>query len=130
MTTRTALMGSTTAPITIAAGATAVYKGQLQDENGTAVPSAQLASLTLSIVDTFSGAIVNSCSQVNILNTGRGTVDSSGNLAVTLGPSDTALLVATDQQEYRSMVLDWTYLGGAKTGRHQVDLLIQALTGP
>src|SRR6185312_16671893 len=128
MTTRTQLMGTTTSPIAIAAGASAIYKGQLQDDSGNAISAAQLGTLTLSIVDTFSGAIINSCSQANILNTGRGTVDSAGNLTVTLGPSDTALLVSTDQQEYRSLVFDWTYASGTKIGRHQVDLLIQALS--
>jgi|SRR6185437_2023727 len=130
MTTRTQLMGTTTAPISVAAGATAVYTGQLQDEDGNPISAGQLGSLTLSIVDTFSGAVVNNASQVNILNADRGTVDAQGNLTVTLETGDTALLVAADKREYRSLVFDWTYDGGAKSGRHQADFLIEALTGP
>lgn len=130
MTTRTQLMGTTTSPVSIAAGATAIYKAQFQDETGAAIPVSQIATLTLSIVDSYSGAIVNSCSQVSILNADRGTVDGSGNLVVTLKTADTALLVPTDKREYRSLVFDWTYASGAKTGRHQVDLLIEALSGP
>src|SRR6185312_7778962 len=103
----------------VAAGSTAVYKAQIVDETGAAVPAANLSSLTLSITDTLSGAVVNSASQVSILNTGRGTVDSSGNLVVTLTPQDTALLASTDAQEYRSLTIDFAYSGG-KTGRHQV----------
>lgn len=127
MTTRTSLIGNNTQPI--AAGATAVYKGQLQDDLGNPISAASLTTLTLSIVDTVTKAVVNGVSAVNILNTGRGAVDSAGNLTVTLGPADTALLVASDPQEYRSLILDWTFAVGAKTGRHQVDFLIIAMAG-
>jgi hypothetical protein len=130
MATRTSLIGTSTQPNGMAAASTVIYTGVLKDENGYLIAAVQLNSLTLSIVDTSSGAIVNSCSAVNILNTGRGTVDGEGNLTVTLGPADTALLNASDSQEYRSLIFDWTYAGGAKTGRHQVDFLIVALSGP
>lgn len=112
----------------IAAGSTAVYKTQLVDENNAAVPAAALSAMTLSIVDTKTGAVINGVSQVSILNTGRGTIDGSGNLVVTLLPADTAIVAAADGREYRSLVIDFTYSGG-KVGRHQVDMLIAALAG-
>ncbi|HUN49982.1 MAG TPA: hypothetical protein VMU42_02645 [Candidatus Sulfotelmatobacter sp.] len=127
MTTRTTFIGGASQPV--ASGETAQYKCQLLDETGAAVPASALTALTLSIVDTATGAVVNGCSAADILNTGRGTVDAAGNLAITLTPADTALLAADDAQECRSLVIDWTYGDGSKIGRHQVDFLIVALGG-
>jgi len=127
MTTRTSLIGGTNQPV--ASGQTAVYKCQLLDETGAPVPASALTALALSIVDTATKAVVNGCGAANILNSGRGTVDSNGNLAITLAPADTALLATTDAQEMRSLIIDWTYAAGAKLGRHQVDFLIIALSG-
>jgi hypothetical protein len=126
MTTRTVLVGGVNQPV--AAGATAIYRAQLVDDLGNAIPAAALTTLTLSIVDAVSGAVVNGCQQANILNAGRGAVDAQGNLTVTLGAQDTALLAAGDVQEFRSLIFDWSY-GGGKTGRHQVDFPIIALSG-
>lgn len=129
MTTRAVLWGGTNQPV--AAGQTAQYSCQLLDQNGNAVPASALLTLTLSIVDTASMAIINGCDAQNILNANRGTVDSQGNVVVTLiAPGDTALLNPADQQEVRSLVLDWTYGAGPFVGRHQVDFLIVALSGP
>lgn len=111
------------------AGTTLEYKCQLQDESGTPIPAAQLSTLTLSLLDTYSRAIVNAVSDVNILNTGRGEVDSSGNVVVTLTPVDTAMLIAGDAQEFRSLVLVWTYASGAKKGDHEVVFILTALSG-
>ena len=127
MTTRTQLIGGVNQPI--ASGQTALYKCQLLDETGAPVPASTLTALTLSIVDTATKAVVNGCNAANILNSGRGTVDASGNLAVTLAPADTTLLAAADLQEMRSLIIDWTYAAGAKVGRHQVDFVIVALSG-
>jgi hypothetical protein len=124
MSTRTSFLGDPKP-----AAATIVYECQLIDENGAAVPASALSALTLTLVDTISGAVINSISQVNILNSGRGTVDGSGNLVVTLSPTDTALESASSAQEYRSAVIDFTYSGG-KVGRHQVDFILANLAGP
>ena len=119
------------APGAVPAGKTLVYTGQFVDETGAPILPADLNSLTLTIVDTVSGAVVNGVSGVGILNTGRGAVDSQGNLTLTLqAPGDTGLLNPGDAQETRSLVLDWTYAGGAKLGAHRVDFQIQALGAP
>jgi hypothetical protein len=128
MTTRTLLKGPGFQPVP--AGATPKYTAQIQDETGAAIPAASLTTLTLSIVDTRTGAVVNGVSARNILNADRGTVDSAGNLAVQLQAADTALLNVGDASEGRSLIFDWTFAGGAKTGRHQVDFTIVALSGP
>lgn len=111
-----------------AAAATLIYKCQLLDETSTGVPASSLSALTLSLVDSISFAVINSVSQISVLNTGRGTVDSSGNVVITLNATDTALQSSLSSQEFRSLIIDFTYSGG-KVGRHQVDILLVALSG-
>lgn len=117
-----------------AAGSAPAYYGQIVTQTGAGIPAADISVLTLSIVDTLTGAVINNASQVNILNTGRGTVDASGNLVVQLETGDTSLSEepgATAVQ--RSLVLDWTYaipLGESGSGRHQVNFVVVALAGP
>jgi hypothetical protein len=111
-------------------GSTFVFEGKLQDQAGTAVGSAELQSLTLSVADTNTKAIINSVSALDILNTGRGRVDDQGNLAVTLLPADTALQDPNSSREYRSLIIDFVYNRGSSKGRHQVNIVIVALAGP
>ena len=116
-----------------AAGSTPQYRGQLFDAFGAPIPAANLSALTLSIVDALTGAVVNGVSAVNILNTGRGTVDAQGNLVVSLLAADTSTgEVPGASQVWRSLVLDWTYTQSAVTGsgRHQANFSVVALSGP
>jgi|GEM_PF-3720791 len=115
----------------IAANTTPVYVAYLTDSAGNPISSGQLTTLTLTICDTGTGAIINSCSQVNILNTDRGTVDGDGKLTVTLEIGDTSTDEAPGAQSIlRSLVFDWTYNGGTSAGRHQTNFTIVALAGP
>ncbi len=119
-----------------AAGSTPVFTGQLLDPFGVGIPAAAFSALTLSIVDTLSGDVINGASAVNILNTGRGTVDANGNLTIALLVADTAMTeVPGDTQIQRSLVIDWAYATAglnpsAGSGRHQVNFLLLALAGP
>lgn len=115
-----------------AAGSTPVYGGQgtaqIVDGNGNGIPAAALTSLTLSIVDTLSGAVINGAQAVNILNTGRGAVDDQGFLTIALLPGDTSLSEVNTPSIQRSLVIDWTY-GAGLVGRHQVNFQVVALAG-
>lgn len=114
-----------------AAGSTPVYTGQLVDPYGVGIPASAFSVLTLSLVNTLSGVIVNGVDEVGILNTGRGTVDATGNLTIQFEAGDTAI---TDGaiQEQRSLIVDWTYAttGTSGSGRHQGNFTVQALAGP
>src|SRR3954462_4907244 len=105
----------------VAAGATAKYRAVLRDEDKTPIPGGALASLTLTLADWDTRAIINGVSGVNVLNTDRGQIDASGNLTITLGSvpnqADTALTNGGDQQD-RALILDFTYNSGASRGRH------------
>jgi hypothetical protein len=115
-----------------AAGATVIVQGQLVDELGNGIPSRQLAYLTMTLVDAVDMAVVNGRLESNVLNTGGGAVDSSGNLTLRLSPDDTAL--ANDpgaSRIQRSIILDWEWLAGTTVsyGRQQGNLTLVALAG-
>jgi hypothetical protein len=110
-----------------APGDTPVYTATIVDEYGAPVAAADLDTLTLSIVDTATKAVVNSASSVDILNTGRGTVDDAGLLTVRLLAADTALAAGVSEA-MRSLVFGWTYNGGASAGHFEVDFKIKALS--
>lgn len=110
-----------------AAGSTPVYTGQLLDAYGAVIPASHITVLTLTLVDTLTGAVVNGVNAINILNTGRGTVDALGNLTIAYLATDTAITEGALPSIQRSAVIDWTFTGGV--GRHQVDFKIFALAG-
>lgn len=109
---------------------TLFWRGQLIDQDGQGVPAASLTELTLTLIDTDTGAVINGVEAVNVLNTGRGTVDGEGNYEIRLGPpdtADTAIVTAGNSVEYRSAVLDWSYSNNL-AGRHQMDFAVVALS--
>lgn len=116
-----------------AAGSTPVYTARIVDGGGVGIAASRFSALTLTIVDTLSGAVVNGVSQINILNTGRGTIDASGNLTISLLAGDMAMDEAPGAARIqRSLVIDWTFTTGlvVGTGRHQANFELVALAGP
>lgn len=116
----------------IAAGSSALYKAQLLKDDGTPLPGSSLASLTLSLFDTMTEEVVNNVEDVNILNTGRGSIDDEGNLQIILMGSDTAAIGTppfVDASQFRSMVIKWVDTLGTTLGEHQVDFKVTVLVG-
>lgn len=119
-----------------AEGSTPIYTGQIRDVFGAGIPATAFSSLTLSIVSTLTGEVINGVDAVDILNTGRGTIDSSGNLTIQLESGDTSLSTFPGQARVQySMIIDWTYETvvaptSSGSGRHQVNFSVLALAGP
>lgn len=114
----------------IAEGSTPSYMATIVDGNGNAIPASSLTTLTLTIANTTTGVVINNCQQVNILNSGRGTVDANGLLTINLLVGDTSLSDSPGVAFVsRSLIIDWTYNGGTSTGRAQRDFIVRALAG-
>lgn len=121
----------------IPAGSTPTIKTVLQYGTPTCpfgLRGSQLATMTITICDTQTAEVVNGCYKVNVLNTGRGTIDEFGNVYMAWEPGDTALLnspTVGPAEVQRSQVLDWTYLtasGATAVGRHETVVTITSLT--
>jgi hypothetical protein len=115
----------------VADGAGCIYACQLVDGDNVAVPLSSIATLTLSLMtDGYPPAVVNGVDQTSILNVDRGAVDAEGNVTVTLGANDTALVAPVGGIELRSIILTWTYGTAPQTGRHEAVFKIVALAEP
>ena len=114
-----------------ASGSTPIFTGQIVDGDGDGIPAANLETFTLSIVDTLTGAIINSVSQVDVLNVDRGTVDDEGNFVISLEVADTSMAeVPGATRVQRSLILDWTTDDTpTQAGRHQVNFFLLRLAG-
>jgi hypothetical protein len=112
----------------IASGMTAIFSGVFYDENDLPIPASDFDSLVLSINDTETGEVINSVDELDILNAGRGVVDSQGRLTITLESDDTVLPVGSKRTKSRSLTVKWTYRTD-RTGSHQIDFKITRLVG-
>jgi hypothetical protein len=106
------------------------YTGVLKDETDVVVAAAQLTTLTLTLYALDAAlTIINSVDAVNILNTGRGTVHATnGTLTIVFLPADSPIIDATLIAERHLALIQWTYAGGAKAGRHEVEFEIRNLS--
>lgn len=98
----------------------------IHDEKNVGIPAANLTTLVFTLYDLASESIINSRTAVNILNTGGGVVDTSGNLTLTLTPNDGVILGTSDLEKHL-VLLEWTYNSGSKAGRGEVELSIKNL---
>lgn len=99
------------------------------DEAGLPLTSSDLTTLTLTLyVPTGAQAIINSRNGTNILNSGPGQIDGNGILTLTLEPLDNAILDATLPHETHRALIQWTWSGGNKAGRHELDFRVRNLS--
>lgn len=124
----------TVCPDLVAEGTSFRYTSVIYDEDGELIPSTDLLTLTLTIHlddQSLSPEVVNGVYQVDILNVGRGVVDTSGNLTLKLRPADNQILHPTALDETRIerhvLSMEWTYLtsDGIGRGRHEVLLNVK-----
>ena len=111
-------------------GSTPVITGQIVNNVGNGLSLADIATLTLSLVDSGTQAIINGVNQVNILNTGRGVVDNQGNMTITLESGDTSMTEVPGYRTVRrSAIIDCTGTDGTVI-RMQINFQIVQLYGP
>lgn len=99
-------------------GQSGLFTGTLLDANGTAIPLANINSITLTITDAATGSIVNSRNSQNVLNANNVTVHAtSGALSWLIQPGDTTLLNSSSAYEEHIAEFTWTY-ETSKVGKH------------
>ena len=104
------------------------YNCTLTKEDGTALAAAQLTTLTLTLYNQDASlTILNACSADSILNAGRGTVDSSGNLAIVFATADNYLVDTSQDVEHHVALIQATYSSGTKASRHEVEFTVKNL---
>jgi hypothetical protein len=110
----------------VAEATTAVLTAKLLDALGHPVAASQVLTMTLTLIDRETGAIVNGRDHVDILNAGPGEIDIYGNLTVTFSPADTTLVNPELIREGRMARIDWTWISG--DGYHEFWFDVEEIT--
>lgn len=89
--------------------------GTLKDNDGVAIPSASITTLTAKVLLASTGATITA--EQSVLNTNRGTLHSTSG-AFTWKPTiaETSLVTATADREEHDVWITWTYNSGAERG--------------
>lgn len=104
----------------LAEGVSPRLTATITDETGAPVPAANLSTLKLTLYDLISDAIVNGRDKVNVLNANGGTVDAQGLFTWQGSPADTAMGTPEGDNTIRVALLEWSWAGGSRVGRHEV----------
>jgi hypothetical protein len=99
----------------------------LKDEAGNVITSSAMSTMVLTLYDVRTRAIVNSVDQVNIKNTGRGAINSSGIFTLTLLPADTAIVNDTNPYEVRRALVQYTWAAGVKADAIEITFVVRNL---
>jgi len=92
----------------------------LVDTLGGPIPAAALTNLTLTLYAESGTTLINNVQRQNILNSGRGTIDGTGHLVITLGTNDMPILDTGAFEEWHIALIEWNYNGGISQGRHEL----------
>ena len=116
---------------TIKEATTAQYMATLTDEAGVAIPSADLTTLTLTLYNESTAAIINSRDAQSVLNANGGTMHAtSGLLTMIFAVADNPIVdtsLTHGQTETHIAMFKFTWNAGAKAGYHLVTLEAEQL---
>lgn len=101
--------------------------GTVLDDQGTAIAAADLTALTLTLYDKKTENIVNSRDGQNVLNQNNVTVGSDGALVWTIQVADNVLVNSSDLNETHIALFEWSYSGGGKSGKQEIELVVRSL---
>ncbi|MCK9568735.1 hypothetical protein M0R72_07330 [Candidatus Pacearchaeota archaeon] len=110
---------------------TAVYIATIKDENGTALTSGDLSTLTLTLYDKDTEAIINSRDSQDVLNKNGVTVGAAGALTWVMTPDDNVIVTTTSyapgQWESHIALFEWTWSSSTKAGKYQVQIDVEQM---
>ena len=97
------------------------YTATLYDETGAVIDGAALTTLTLTLYDVATNAVINSRSSQNVLNENGVAVTSDGTLTWTIAKEDT-VIVGRRLRERHAALFVGTWASGVKKFTHQIEM--------
>ena len=97
------------------------YTATMYDETGTVIDGTAMDTMTLTLYDKKTGAVINSRSAQNVKNTNGVAVTSAGALTWTIAYADTAM-VGSEGRERHVATFIGTWDSGAKKFVHVVEM--------
>jgi hypothetical protein len=92
----------------------AIIQADLIGDSGAPVAGATLTTLTLSLIDAYSGSVLNGRNAQNVLNQNDVTIDSQGHLTWSMRPADNVIVKDSAPFETHRAIFQGTWSGGAK----------------
>jgi hypothetical protein len=106
---------------TINESTTGLYTATMYDETGAVINGTAMTTLTLTLYDKRTGAVINSRSSQNVLNTNGVVVTETGGLTWTIAKEDT-VMVGLAERERHVGLFTGTWASGVKKFTHQVEM--------
>lgn len=105
---------------------TFLYTGTLVDENGVSLGPIDMSTLTVTLYDQDTGAIINGRNNQNALNANNFvlTANASGNLTWDSLPADSPIINLAKETEVHIALLQWTFATGTKAGRKEIAIRV------
>lgn len=103
---------------------TPLFTATLVDNSNVVIPFSNLDTLTmtLSAPNIPGKPIINKVENVDIKNTGRGTINSEGVVSIVLTPDDMVCLSPQGSgPELHRILLQWKYLNTSRESSHEID---------
>ena len=104
------------------------YSATIVDDQGVAISSANLSTITLTLYEKKTGSIVNSRDEQNVKNANNVTIDASGVLVWSIQVADLVMVNTNNTNETHVALFEWTWDAGTKSGKHEVELAVKNLT--
>lgn len=112
-----------TADRTIRERTTWRWQGTLLDEDGVAIPAAQLFAVTLTITDAISGTKLVDARDVK--NANGGTITAGGVMTLQVYPTDNRMVNQRLDLETHRATITYSWDGGDNAHWHCIELLVQ-----
>jgi len=110
-------------------GTGAIYTATLEDSAGTAIPLANLTTITLTLYDVVSGDIINSREDQDVKSTNNVTINAtSGLLTWTMQAADNPISDTTLDWEHHRALFEFTFSGTGTPGKHEAEIMCENLT--
>lgn len=120
--------------VPVQAGESCNVTATFHDMGGTAIAKAALISLTATLYDQATSAVINSRNAQSVLDANQGVVASDGTLTLRLTPSDAVIVgtVAVGDTEAHVLRLTWTWNDGVsvRTGIDEWTLSVEKMATP
>jgi len=108
---------------------TPTFRSVLTDDLGDPVQGSLLNTLTLTVLQEYTLAVVNDRDDQDVLNDNDVTVDTDGNLIWSMTVDDTVILNNALRKEMHRALFAWTFDSGTKSGNKEVIIMITNRVG-
>lgn len=110
-------------------GTGAIYTATLEDSAGTAIPLANLTTITLTLYNVPDGEIINSRDDQNVLNQNNVVIHStSGLLTWTMQAADNVISDTSLDWEHHRALFEFTFSGTGTPGKSEAEIMCENLT--